>query len=175
MHPTTIVLMLAALFVQSVSTATVTLTNGSTVTGTIQGRLLTRRGSAEDPGLRIVDGKDVTRIDDAGVACAGDSVVVMGMSKTPTPTDDLSKALVVWEEGQALKKGQGLIRKVGKSQIVGARVDCSSMKPVPEVVLGDYRTEGNVLKPSGSIRVLQADGTTVTIAVTDIVAYKVAR
>ena len=110
MHHTTITLMLAALLVQSVPAATVTLMNGSTVTGTIQGRILTRRGSAEEAGLRIVDGKDVTRIDDAGVACAGESVVVTGMSKAPTPTEDLFKALVAWDEGQALKKG----RKVPK-------------------------------------------------------------
>ena len=156
--------------------ATVKLANGDVIEGTIQGHVVIVMRSREggDGGFRVVAGDDIVSIDEGGIAIEkGESLVLVGMDGALT--SDVLKGLIWWNEGRDLKPNRGLIRKVGRAQVVGSRVPNESIKPILQELAGDYQinqgAETVTLIPS--IRVKKADGTTRTIALNDIVPFRV--
>jgi hypothetical protein len=161
--------LLATSAARASSAATITLASGEIVEGEIQGRLLIKRGPDPDFAYRIVEGRDVTSITAAGIACGGETVIVMSLKTVPAAA--LLKALKAWDEGRQLKTGQGTIRNIGRYEIIGFRKDNQSLQPIIESLLGDYRVFGDTLDPSGSIRVSKSDGSLLTLSVGDIVSF----
>jgi hypothetical protein len=156
--------------------ATIKLANGDVIEGTIQGHvvIVMRSREGSDGGFRVVAGDDIVSIDEGGIAIEkGESLVLVGMDGA-RPSDVL-KGLIWWNEGRDLKPKRGLIRKVGRAQVVGSRVPNESIKPIVQELAGDYQinqgAETVTLIPS--IRVKKADGATRTIALSDIVPFRV--
>jgi hypothetical protein len=165
--------LVVALVQAPLDAAVITLANGQVVEGTIQGRVLVRRTTPDgDVAFRVLEGKDITNIDASGVHANGDSIFLIGM-KGATP-DDVVQGLIWWSEGRDLKKGRGLVREVGTGQVVGARVQNSSVKSDSGEFLGEYRINhwDKRIDLLFAIRLKRPDGTTATIPASEIVSAR---
>jgi hypothetical protein len=173
------VAMLAALLPETAHAASVTLANGDMIEGTVLGRILMDRpsrdanGNKTSPGVRLVEGKDISSIDATGVHTDGESVVLLGM-KGATLSETL-QGLVWWDEGRSLKSNQALVRDVGKAQVVGARMPSSKVQTNPgqEMLLGEVVVNHSrkTVEFSGMIRLQRSAGEIVTIPVSQIAQF----
>lgn len=152
--------------------AVITLANGEVIDGTIQGRVLTRRFTGGDVAFRMLEGKDISSIDESGIRATGDSVMLVGMKGATQ--EDVLQGLIIWNEGRRLRPRQALVRDVGTAQVIGARVDNATMKPFPEEFLGEYRIDEAAKKIEllASVRLKTANGAVVTIQLAEIVRFK---
>ena len=159
---------------RTLAAAVITLANGDVIEGTVQGRVLVRRtGEAGNVAICVVEGKDISSIDQTGIRASGESVMLAGMKGATQ--DQVLQGLIFWDEGRRLKTGQGMIRAVGTAEIVGLRIDFASMKPFPnDKVLGEYEINEAAKRVTllSSVRLKKGDGTVVTIPVAEIVASK---
>ena len=147
----------------------VTLASGEVIEGAVLGRILIgRMGSDGTLAFRIVEGKDIDKIDEAGVHARGESVMLVGI-KNATAADIL-QGLIWWNEGADLKKGKGLMRDTGQATVAGVRLDSSAVKPGRERLVGGYtidkaRKEVTLLN---SIRLELRDGQIRTIPLSEM-------
>ena len=149
--------------------ASVTLANGDVIEGTVSGRILiSRMGTDGTAAIRMVEGRDIERIDASGVHNKGDSVMLVGLKNATT--DDMLRALLWWNEGADLKKGKGLVRETAGTTVAGVRLDNSSLKPVRERLLGGYtiNRERKEIALVTSIRLELPDGQVRTIPLSEI-------
>lgn len=161
-----------------VEAASVALANGEVVEGSIQGFILLDRtridanGVKGSPVFRIVEGKDILRIDASGVVSEGETVILLSVKGSATVAETV-QGVVWWDAGRALKKNQALVRDVGKGQVTGARMDASNVRPMPEVLIGEFTVNHSekAIEFSGSIRLKRPDGQIVTIPVSGITKF----
>lgn len=153
--------------------ASITLASGEVVEGTIQGRVLIARSSPDgQPAFRIVEGKDIVSIDARGIHTEGESVLFVSMKGASI--DDTLQGLIWWDEGRALKLNKGLVRDVGKAQVIGVRMPTANIKPAPEHIVGGYtinpsRKRIDVVE---SLRLQRPDGEIRTIPVSEITKFQ---
>jgi hypothetical protein len=153
--------------------ATVTLMSGEVVEGTIQGRVVIRRTSKDgEPAFRIVEGKDITRIDTSGVHHESDSLLLSSLKGATA--DDVLQGLIWWDEGRSLKTGQVQFRSVGNAQVLGAKIPRANIKPAPEQLTGGYTIDRGRKRIDlvNAIVVQRPDGQTTTIQVSEITTFQ---
>lgn len=152
--------------------ATVTLANGNVVEGTIQGQVLIARQTPDGtPAFRVIEGKDITRIDATGVHADGQSVMLMGMKPATMP--DVLEAFVWWEEGRRLLTDKAVVRRTRNGEVIGVRVANDRVKAVKEELAGtsqiDPAARTIVIVPS--LRVQRSDGSELVLAVKEVVPF----
>jgi len=152
--------------------ASVTLANGTVVEGTIQGPVLIKRETTDGtPAFRLVEGKDITRIDSSGVHGGGQSVMLMGVKTASIP--DVLQALVWWDEGRSLVTNKALVRRSRNGEVIGVRVPNDRVKPVKEELAGTYQIDlaAKTIVIVPSLRLRRPDGSELVLAVKDVVAF----
>jgi hypothetical protein len=157
----------------TVAATVVTLTDGQTVEGRVQGRVLVRRTTSNGGVVfRILEGRDITSIDASGVHANGEAIVLVGMKGATQ--HEVMQGLIWWNEGRDLKKGGGLIREIGTAQVAGARVPNSSLTSDSGEFLGEYRInhQDHKIELLLAIRLKRSDGTTVTIPASEIIVAR---
>lgn len=161
--------LLVTLLPAPVTAATVRLETGQVVEGTVQGRVLVIRATTDgDVMFRMLEGKDISSIDEAGIHATGETIVLMGMKGATA--EDVMQGLIWWREGRDLKKKRVLIRAVGQAQVMGARFPSSEVKSVAGDVLGEYRIDHGrkAIEILAEIRLKKPDGTVVAIPAAEI-------